>query len=141
MAAYFKFNAFVADIAGKVHNLGADALKVLLSNTALAAANAVKADLTEIGAGNGYAAGGTAVVITTSSQAAGLYTLAGNQVVFTAAGGTIGPLRYAALYNSTPGAGPLIGGWDYGSSITLQIGETFTVQFNSANPGTILTIQ
>lgn len=141
MAAYFKFNAFVADIATKVHNLGADALKVLLSNTALAAANAVKADLTEIAAGFGYAAGGTAVTVTTSAQVAGLYTLAGNQVVFTAAGGSIGPLRYAVLYNSTPGAGPLVGGWDYGSSITLLNGETFTVQFNSANPGTILTIQ
>lgn len=141
MAAYFKFNAFVADIANKVHNLGADALKVLLSNTAIAAANAVKADLTEIAAGNGYAAGGGAVTVTGSTQAAGLYTLAANQVVTTAAGGTIGPLRYAVIYNSTPVAGPLIGGWDYGSSITLQIGETFTVQFNSANPGAVLTIQ
>lgn len=141
MAAYFKFNAFVEDLAEKVHNLGADALKVLLSNVALAAANAVKADLTEIAAGSGYVAGGTAVVITTSAQVAGLYTLAGNQVVFTAAGGNIGPLRYAALYNSTPAAGPLIGGWDYGSNITLLTGETFTVQFNSANPGSILTIQ
>lgn len=141
MAAYFKFNAFVEDLAEKVHNLGADALKLLLSNTALAAANSVKADLTEIGAGNGYAAGGTAVTVTASSQAAGLYTLTANQVVYTAAGGTIGPLRYAALYNDTAGSKQLIGGWDYGSSITLQIGETFTVQFNSANPGAILTIQ
>lgn len=141
MAAYFKFNAFVADIATKVHNLGADVLKVMLSNTALVATNAVKADLTEIAAGNGYAAGGTAVTVTTSSQTAGLYTLAGNQVVFTASVGTIGPLRYAAIYNSTPAPGNLIGGWDYGSSITLNPGETFTVQFNSANPGSILTIQ
>ena len=57
MANFNKFNAFVADVANKVHNLGSDTLKVLLTNTAPVATNAVKADLTEIAAGNGYSAG------------------------------------------------------------------------------------
>jgi hypothetical protein len=82
MAAYNKFQAFVENVAEKVHNLGADALKLLLVNSpAPVATNSVKADLTEIAAGNGYSAGGTAITITTSAQAAGVYTLAGNQVV------------------------------------------------------------
>ena len=59
MASFQKFNAFVADVANKVHNLGADTLKILLTDTAPVATNAVKANLTEIAAGNGYAAGGT----------------------------------------------------------------------------------
>lgn len=138
MAAYNKFNAFVGELPAKTENLGADVLKVLLSNVAPVATNVVKADVTEIAAGNGYAAGGAAVTVTTSSQTGGTYTLAGNQVVFTAAGGAIATFRYAVLYNST--SGNLIGWWDYGSALTLNNGDSLTVQFNSANPGTIFTL-
>lgn len=67
MAAFNKFNAFVEAVAEKVHNLGADTLKVMLTNVAPVATNSVKADLTEIAAGNGYTAGGTAATISSSS--------------------------------------------------------------------------
>lgn len=135
MPAYNKFNQFVQDLANKVHNLGADTLKVMLSNVAPAAANQVKADITEIAAGNGYSAGGSAVTVTSSSQSGGTYKLVGSDVVFTATGGSIGPFRYAVLYNSTPvaPAAPLIGYWDYGSSITLNTSETFTVSMDQIN--------
>lgn len=105
---------------------------MLLTNTAPVATNSVKADLTEISAGNGYTAGGTAPAITSSSQTSGTYKLVLADVVFTASGGTIGPFRYAVLYNDTPTspADPLIGWWDYGSSITLNAGETFTVDMD-----------
>lgn len=140
MAAFTKFNAFVEHCAEKVHDLGADTLKVMLTNTAPVATNSVKADLTEISAGNGYTAGGTAVTITASSQTSGTYKLVGNDVVFTASGGTIGPFRYAVLYNDTPTspADPLVGFWDYGSAVTLNSGETFTVDLDQA--GGILTL-
>lgn len=140
MAAFNKFNQFVEDVAEKVHNLGADTLKVLLTNTAPTASNAVKADLTEISAGNGYTAGGTAASLTSSAQSSGTYKLVLGDVVFTASGGSIGPLRYAVLYNDTPTspADPLVGWWDYGSSITLAAGETFTVDFSPTNG--VLTI-
>ncbi len=133
MAAFNKFNALAEDLAEKIHNLGSDALKVMLTNTAPSATNAVKADVTEISAGNGYTAGGTAVTITASSQTGGTYKLVGNDVVFTASGGSIGPLRYAVLYNSTPAAGNLIGWWDYGSALTLADGSTLTVDFSATN--------
>jgi hypothetical protein len=137
MASYNKFNQFLADTFHKVHNLNtsADALKVLLTNSAPVATNAVKADLTEIGTGNGYSAGGTASTISASSQSSGTYKLVSGDVVFTASGGTIGPFRYAVLYNDTPTspADPLIGWWDYGSSITLNDGETFTVDLDATN--------
>jgi hypothetical protein len=137
MAAFNKFNCFVEDQAEKVHNLGADALKILLTNTAPVATNTVKANLTEIAAGNGYSAGGTAVTITSSAQASGTYKLVGNDVVFTATG-AVGPFRYAVLYNSTAAGGPLISWWDYGSSISLANGETFTVDLDQT--GGILTV-
>ena len=55
-----KFNQFVQDVHNGVHNLGSHSLKIMLTNTAPAAGNAVKADITEIAAGNGYTAGGPA---------------------------------------------------------------------------------
>jgi hypothetical protein len=134
MASFNKFNAFVENVAEKVHNLGADTLKVLLTNTAPVAGNSVKADLTEISAGNGYSAGGTAATISASAQSSGTYKLTLADVTFTASGGSIGPFRYAVLYNDTPTspADPLIGWWDYGSSITLAAGESFTVDFDGS---------
>src|SRR5215469_13630859 len=116
MASFTKFNCFVADLANKVHNLGTDALKVMLTNTAPAATNMVRTDISEIAAGNGYAAGGLAVAIASSSQSGGTYKLLpGADPVLTAAG-TIGPFRYAVLYNSSAASGNLIGWWDRGTS-------------------------
>jgi len=133
MASFNKFNSFVEALAEKVHNLGSDTLKVMLTNSAPVASNTVKADLTDISAGNGYTAGGTAVTVTSSAQSSGTYKLVGNDVVFTASGGNIGPFRYAALYNDTATNDELIAWWDYGSSITLLNGETFTVDFDGTN--------
>lgn len=132
MAAYNKFNATVADLANKVHNLGSDTLKWMLSNVAPVAANAVKADITEIAAGNGYSAGGNTITITSSAQSSGTYKLVGNDSVVTASG-AVGPFRYAVLYNSTPAGGNLIGWYDYGSSISLANLETFTLDLDQVN--------
>lgn len=135
MATYNKFNQFVEDVAEKVHNLGSDSLKILLTNTAPVATNAVKGDLTEISAGNGYSAGGAAVTITASSQTSGTYKLVGSDVVFTASGGAIATFRYAVLYNDTPTspADPLIGWWDYGAAVNITDGNSFTVDLSAAN--------
>lgn len=135
MATYTKFQAFVENLAEKVHNLGADTLKVMLCNTAPVATNSIKGDLTEISAANGYSAGGTAATISSSAQTTGTYKLVLADVVFTASGGAFGPFRYAVLYNDTPTspADPLIGFWDYGSAVTLADGETFTVDFDATN--------
>jgi hypothetical protein len=138
MAAFVKFQSFVEALAEKAHNLGSDTLKILLADDAPSAANdAVRADLTsELGGGNGYTAAGHAITVTASAQSGGTYSLVANDLVFTASGGTIGPFRYAVLYNDTATNDELIGYWDYGSSITLQDGETFTVDFGAS----VLTI-
>jgi hypothetical protein len=133
MATYNKFNAFVENLAEKVHNLGADSIKVMLSNTAPVAANSVKTDITEIAAGFGYTAGGTATTITSSAQTSGVYKLVVTDVIFTAAGGAIGPFRYVVIYNDTAASKNLIAWFDYGSSITLNSSETFTTLFDATN--------
>lgn len=131
MATFNKFNAFAENLAEKVFDLGSDTLKVMLTNTAPVAANSVKADLTEISAGNGYTAGGTAATISSSEQTSGTYKLVLADVVFTATG-AIGPFRYAVLYDDSAASDQLIGWWDYGSNITVNNGETFTVDFNAS---------
>lgn len=132
-SSFVKYNCFVENLAEKVHNLASDTLKVALSNTAPDAADAVLADAAEISAGNGYTAGGNQTVQSSSSQTGGVYTLASaDPATWTASGGNIGPFRYAILYNATPAGGALIGYWDYGSSITLNTGETFTVDLGAS---------
>jgi hypothetical protein len=147
MAAYNKFNAFVEHLTDKIHDLfgtaAADLLKVMLVNSpAPVATNTVKADLTEIAAGNGYTAGGQDT-LNDGTRATGTFTLTGTKVVWTASGGTIGPFQYVILYNDTPTApaDPLISWWDRGAALTLQIGETFSVKFNNSDTtGTIFTL-
>lgn len=137
MATYVKFQQFVEDLGTGVHDLNADTIKVMLTNSAPnAATHAVKADLTEISAGNGYTAGGFDIQ-NTYSQTSGTGSLAAVDVTITASGGSIGPFRYAVWYNDTPTspADPLIGYADYGSSITLADGEDLLVDF----PATLAT--
>jgi len=140
MASFVKYQNFVNDLANKVHDLvgtagsGADTCKVLLSNTAPnVSTHTVRADVTELSTANGYTSGGSSAT-NVGSSSAGTFTLTGTDIVFTASGGSIGPFRYAILYNDTPTspADPLIGYWDYGSSVTLASGETFTVDFGAS---------
>jgi hypothetical protein len=138
MAVFNKFDSFSEAIAEKVHNLGSDVLKVMLTNSAPIASNTVKANLTDISAGNGYTAGGTAASITSSGQTSGTYKLVLADVTFTASGGSIGPFRYVVLYNDTATNKELIGWYDYTSAITLLNGESFLVDFDATNG--VLTI-
>jgi hypothetical protein len=134
LAAFNKYEVFSENLAEKVHNLDTDVIKVMLSNTAPnAATHAVRADVTELSGGNGYTSGGNDTQNATS-RSGGTTSITGVDVVFTAAGGSIGPFRYAELYNDTPTspADPLIGWWDYGSGVTLLDGETFTVDFGTS---------
>lgn len=140
MSAFNKFRSFVEYLAEKNFNLGSDTLKVMLTNVAPVNTNTVKGDLTEIAGGNGYTAGGTAATISSSSQTAGVYKLVLADVVFTASGGPMAGFRHIVLYDdtATSPADALIGWWDYGSTLTLASGETFTVDFSATNG--VLTI-
>ncbi len=139
MAAFNKFNQFPQDLANGVHNLSSHTLKVMLTNVAPVATNSIKGNLTEISAGNGYSAGGTAATITSSIQTGGTEKLILGDVTFTATG-SVGPFRYAVLYNDTPTspADPLIGWYDCDQAVTLLVGDTFTVDFDATNG--VLTI-
>ena len=134
MAAYNKFNSFVEALAEKVHNLGADTLKVVLTNSAPVAGNTQLSNITQIANGNGYTTGGATVTVSASSQTSGTYKLVGSLVSPTCtASSTLGPFQYAVLYNDTATNDELIGWWDYGSPVSLTSGDTFTITLDGTN--------
>jgi len=135
MATFSKFNAFSENLAEGVHDLGSDTLKVALTNSAPSASNSTLSDITQVAGGNGYTTGGTQATISSSEQLGGTYKLVLADVTFTASGGSLGPFRYAVLYNDTPTspADPLIGYWDYGQSVTLADGESFVWDASADN--------
>ena len=132
MATLTKFYSFVEAVHEKKHDLGSDTLKILLTNTAPSLSNTQKSDISgELSTANGYTAGGATVTITSSAQSSGLYTLIASDVTWTASGGSIGPFRYAVLYNDTASNDELIGYIDYGYSVTVASGQTFTIDFDA----------
>lgn len=134
MSIYNKFQCFPLDLTSKVHNLNTDQLFIMLSNVAPnAATNKVKGDITEIAAGNGYAAGGQIAAFVSGADPAGSYKLVLAPVLFTAAGGNIAAFQYAVLYNKTAAGLNLIGWYDYGTSIIITNGNAFQVSLDQVN--------
>jgi len=135
MASYTKINKFVEALAEKAHNLGSDQLVIALTNTAHTSTWGQLSDLTEIAYTN---LSSRNITTTTSAQTAGTYKLVLADLTLTSSGGTTGPFQYVYIYNDTATNDELIGYYDYGSAVTLQDGDTFTIDFDASNG--VLTI-
>jgi hypothetical protein len=127
MATYNKFNAW-AETMVEAANLASDQFVIALTGSAPIASNSALADITQISYTN---LSSRNVSTTSSSQTSGTYTLVLADLVMTASG-SVGPFRYVVLYDDTVAGDPLVGWWDYGSSITMANTETFTVDFTGA---------
>tara|TARA_R110000824_G_scaffold397916_1_gene601223 strand:+ start:222 stop:659 length:438 start_codon:yes stop_codon:yes gene_type:complete len=139
MATFNKVNDFVKNA---VHNmdLESDQVVVALSNTAPSSestnpatdGNGILGNVTQIAYTN---LSSRNVTTTASTQTSGVYKLVLSDITLTASGGSIAPFRYVYLYDDTVTvpADPLIGYYDYGSSLTLNDGDSFTVDFSAAN--------
>lgn len=138
MATYNKFYDFTEQLLRGNHDFDSHTFKIMLTNTAPVAGNTVKADIPEITAGNGYTAGGNTMALTIT-EVSGVATLMAQEVTFTAAGGAIGPFRYAVIYNDTATNKPLVAWFDYGQ-LTLQDTESIVARFNNTNPGNVFQI-
>lgn len=135
MVAFNKIESFVGELGNGTHDLRAAGhqLDVYLSNaTPSASLDDVKADLAEITNENGYTA--PEDIQNGYTEASGTGTLTGVDVTITASGGSFGPFQYVVLDNDTPTspADPLLGWWDYGSALTVNDGESFTVDFGAS---------
>lgn len=140
MATYNKFNQFVENINKGVHDFTSDAtstLTVALTATANApvATNSVLTDLTQITYTN---LSSRVITISSSSQTTGTYSLVLNDLTISASGGASNAFQYVAIYDDDPTspADPLVCWFDYGSSLTLQDGESLTIDFASDGPTT-----
>jgi len=132
MPAFNKFQQYIEDLHNGVHNFASDQFTVALTNSAPVATNAVLADLTEISYTN---ASSRNLVKGSSGQTTGSFAHLFNDLTITASGGTVGPFRYAVIYNNAPASplDPLVGWYDYGSSITLNDTETLLIDSTTSN--------
>lgn len=139
MATFNKVNDFVVNA---VHNmdLESDQVVVALSNTApsskssdpSADGNGILGNVTQVAYTN---LSSRNVTTTSSTQTSGTYKLVLSDITLTSSGGSTGPFRYVYIYNDTVAtpADPLIGYYDYGSSLTLNDGDSLTIDFSAAN--------
>lgn len=138
MATYNKINDW-AENEGEVADLDNDTFIVALSNTAPGSestpptgdGDGVLANVTQISYTN---CSSRTLSLASSAQASGTYTLDFADLTLTASGGTVGPFRYIYIYDDTPTspADPLVCYFDYGSSITLNSGETLDININAS---------
>ena len=140
-STFYKFDCFVLDVANKQHDLKTgttDTFKVCLTNTQPVVGNTVLSSITQIASGNGYTTDGNAATFTSGAQSAGLFKLVlADPTAWTGSGAGMATFRWAVLYNVT--SSKLIGWYDYGTTITLGVGETFTCDLDQTNG--VLTLQ
>jgi len=142
MVAFTKYHTFVDEMSKAGHNLQTAVYKIALTNTA-------PTPLTDTvwstgvypapAAANGYTAGGNTPTVSSATTTTYVFKLVLADTVFTASGGAIGPFRYAIMYNSSA-TNKVVGYYDYGSSITLNDTETFTVDFDPTNGAIQMTM-
>jgi hypothetical protein len=136
MASFTKVNDFVVNLANAM-DLDADTLIVALSNTDPTAGTNVVSD------GNGVLGNISQISYTnlssrtlqnvTSTQTSGTYKLSADDLTLTASGGSVAAFRYIVIYDDTvtSPADPVIGYYDYGTSLTLNDGDTFTIDIGA----------
>lgn len=135
MAAFNKFNLTVEDwIIGRT-NYSGDTFKAMLTNTAPVATNHVYGDISagETASGGGYTSGGQAITISSVSNSSGLETVvaAASSPTWTGTGTGFGAFRYVVVYDSSATTKSLQAWFDYGSSISVNSGDTFTITFGA----------
>lgn len=139
MATFVKINDFVANAVENM-DLESDQLVIALSNTApssessnpTADGNGILGNVTQVSYSN---LSSRNLTTTSSGQSSGVYKLVLADLTLTASGGSVAAFRYVYIYNDTvtSPADPLIGYYDYGSSLTLNDGDTFTIDFSPSN--------
>ena len=136
MASFTKVNDFVVNLANAM-DMNADTFKVALCATDPTSGTSIATD------GNGVLANATEISYTnlsdrtlanvTSTQTGGTYKLSADDKVLTASGGSVAAFRYVIIYNDSPTspADPIVGYYDYGSALTLNDGDTFTIDIGA----------
>lgn len=135
MATFTLFDEFINNLGNGNIDLDSDTFKAVLTNTApTAATDDELADITQIANGNGYTTGGVTLANVTWAETGagtGVWEWSADDFSWTASGGTFGPFRYVVIYDDTSTGDKLVGYLDYGSSISITSGNSFTVDIGS----------
>lgn len=136
MAALAFYDDFAKRLVdGEYGTWSSAGLKYALTNTAPTLTHDSLSQITEVSGGN-WTSGGISVgtVSTAIDDTDGVRVVSNADLSHVQATASVGPFRYVVLYAdtpTTPTADPLIGYWDYGSNITLNVGETLNVDLDA----------
>lgn len=137
MAAFTKYNLFIENLLNKLIDAfgSTDTWKAVIHTDAPAPTtdNGV-ADLTQIAGSNGYTTGGENITYN-STRTTDTITATAVDVVWTAVTGNLGGSttgRYFSIYDDTSAADNLLCSYDYGSTFTVAVGETMTLDFGAS---------
>jgi hypothetical protein len=142
-ATFTKINDWVKNMANGTVDMDADTFRIALSNTAPASEasnptadnNGILANVTQISYTN-YTDDLTVdrqLQGITSTSTSGVYMFDSTvNFTITASGGSLAGFRYIYVYDDTSTApvDPLVGVWDYGSTLTLASGDSAPITFN-----------
>lgn len=137
MATYVKYEPFAEKLANKeIDAFGTtDTFKAVIHTDApTVATDDELADLTQIGGSNGYTTGGEDIQ-NDATRTGGTVTFTAVDVVWTASVGNLGSSttgRYFSIYDDTATGDPLMCSFDYGSTFTVAVGETMTLDFGAS---------
>ena len=137
MASYVKYDTAVEKLCNKLIDAfgSTDTWKAVIHTDApVTATDSVIGDLTQIGGSNGYTTGGSDITFN-STRSGGTVTATATDVTWTASGGNLGASttgRYVSVYDDTATSDDLWCSWDYGSTVTVASGETFTLDFGAS---------
>ena len=137
MATYTKYDTFVENLCNKLIDAfgTTDTWRAVIHTDApVTTTDNALADLTEIGGSNGYTTGGENITFN-STRTGGTVTATAVDVVWTAVTGNLGSSttgRYISLYDDTSAGNNLLCSYDYGSTFTVAVSETLTLDFGAS---------
>lgn len=129
-ASFNKYQSASKALLGAL-NAGTDTWKIALTNAVNAATDTTYSSAYDLATGAGYTNGGNTATVSSFTDTSGTTKLVLASPTAWTATGSLGPFRYVVLYDAT--TNDLIGYWDYGSSITLASGDTFTPTLDATN--------
>jgi len=134
MATFNKYNSGAEALVEGI-NAQTDTWRIILSNTAPDVTDVSQAAAAELTTAGGYTVNGNTCAVISSTQSGGVYTLVLDDPAAWIGSGAGFTARYAILWDQT--ADRLIAWWDYGSSVLVASGESFTVTLPPAGVFTV----
>jgi len=137
MADFKFYPAFLAAVFDEKHSIkaGGDTLKARLLTTALDPADDTWSDVSadEVATGGGYTSGGVSCSVLGVSTTGGVLVIRIDSPAWTGSGGGFS-FRSLVLMNDTAPSDELIGGADFGRTVTITAGEnTETLGYTAFN--------